>query len=212
MINMKKNPIQFFDDLAKENKDEAMVKNHFEPVNKILDLYLPTKKQFSFIDAGCGNGWVVEYVKKMNNCIFSAGVDGSHSMIKKAKLNNLENFYFVSDIEIWNPSKVVDIVFSMEVIYYLINPKTFIKNIFNKWLKNDGLFICALDYYFENESSHVWYEKYQIKNMNLLSKKEWLEIFSKFFQNIEILQINSKEGWKGTLVFVCKKSIFKKLH
>lgn len=205
MINLQKTPIQFFDDWAKENKDEGMVKNHFEPVNKILDLYLPQKKEFSFIDAGCGNGWVVEYVKKMNNCIFSSGVDGSSSMIKKAKLNYPDNVYYMSNIESWIPPKSVDFVFSMEVIYYLTNPKKFIKNIFNNWLNKNGLFICALDYYFENESSHRWSQKYQIKNMNLLSKKEWFEIFSTFFKNIEISQINSKEGWKGTLVFVCKK-------
>jgi len=98
MINMKKNPIEFFNEWSKENKDEAMVNNHFEPVNKILNLYLPPphpKKKFSFIDSGCGNGWVVEYVKKMKNCIFSADVDGSHSMIKKAKLNYPEIFFYI---------------------------------------------------------------------------------------------------------------------
>ncbi len=202
---MKKLPIDFFDKWAKENKDEGMVKNHFQPVREILKSYLPSKKKFSFVDAGCGNGWLVEYVNQINNCTFCSGVDGSHSMIKKAKLNYPDNIYFESNIESWIPEKTVDFVFSMEVIYYLNNPKKFIENIRNKWLNKNGVFICALDYYFDNKSSHNWSEKYQIKNMTLLSKKEWLQIFSKFFQNVEISQINMKENWQGTLVFKCEK-------
>ena len=124
IINMKKNPIQFFDDWAKENKDSGMVKNHFQPVSEILKSYLPSKKKFSFIDAGCGNGWLVEYVNQMNNCTFCSGVDGSNSMIKKARLNYPNNIYFNSNIESWIPEKTVDFVFSMEVIYYLNNPLT----------------------------------------------------------------------------------------
>ncbi|MAI88385.1 MAG: nodulation protein S NodS [Candidatus Marinimicrobia bacterium] len=201
---MKKNPIQFFDDWAKENKDSGMVKNHFQPVSEILKSYLPSKKKFSFIDAGCGNGWLVEYVNQMNNCTFCSGVDGSNSMIKKARLHYPENIYFKSNIESWIPEKTVDFVFSMEVIYYLNNPKKFIKHIRDQWLNKNGVFICALDYYFDNKSSHDWSKKYQIKNMTLLNKKEWFEIFSIFFQNIEISQINMKENWQGTLVFKCK--------
>lgn len=201
---MKKNPIQFFDDWAKENKDSGMVKNHFQPVSEILKSYLPSKKKFSFIDAGCGNGWLVEYVNQMNNCTFCSGVDGSNSMIKKARLHYPDNIYFKSNIESWIPEKTVDFVFSMEVIYYLNNPKKFIKHIRDQWLNKNGVFICALDYYFDNKSSHDWSKKYQIKNMTLLNKKEWFEIFSIFFQNIEISQINMKENWQGTLVFKCK--------
>ena len=94
----------------------------------LIEISLETnssKKKFSFIDAGCGNGWLVEYVNQMNNCTFCSGVDGSNSMIEKARLNYPDNIYFNSNIESWIPEKTVDFVFSMEVIYYLNNPKNF---------------------------------------------------------------------------------------
>ena len=51
-------------------------------------------KNFSFIDAGCGTGWVVRMVSKMNLCVNACGIDGSRKMIEKAKsLDGINNYY-----------------------------------------------------------------------------------------------------------------------
>ena len=80
-----KSPIETFTNWVKTGKDEGMEKNHKEPVKKMIELILSSNKQFSIIDAGCGNGWAVRLISKNENCLVASGVDGSKLMIKKAK-------------------------------------------------------------------------------------------------------------------------------
>ena len=80
-----KSPIETFTNWVKTGKDEGMEKNHKEPVKKMIELILLSKKQFSLIDAGCGNGWAVRLISSNKNCLVASGVDGSKLMIKKAK-------------------------------------------------------------------------------------------------------------------------------
>ena len=43
-----------------QNKDLGMQKNHERAVSRMLEiLTININKSYSFIDAGCGNGWVV---------------------------------------------------------------------------------------------------------------------------------------------------------
>ena len=51
-----------FHKLGETGKDEGMEKNHKEPVKKMIELILSSNKQFSIIDAGCGNGWAVRLI------------------------------------------------------------------------------------------------------------------------------------------------------
>ena len=53
-----KSPIEVFSNWAISGKDDGMEKNHFKSVMKMIDLY-PNKNNFTCIDAGCGNGWLV---------------------------------------------------------------------------------------------------------------------------------------------------------
>ena len=71
--------------------------------------------KFSFIDAGCGNGWVVRNVSKMSNCVTAVGIDGAENMILKAKGEDPLNHYFCDNLMNWTPNEKVDIVHSMEV-------------------------------------------------------------------------------------------------
>ena len=80
-----KSPIETFTNWVKTGKDEGMEKNHKEPVKKMIELILSSNKQFSIIDAGCGNGWAVRLISNNKNCLVASGVDGSKLMIKKAK-------------------------------------------------------------------------------------------------------------------------------
>ena len=81
-----------------------------------------TNTEFTCIDAGCGNGWLVKYLSKMNNCKKAIGVDGSSKMIAKAKKHS-DNEFYCSDLLEWKPKNKVDVVFSMEVFYYFKNLK-----------------------------------------------------------------------------------------
>ena len=46
-----KSPIETFTNWVKTGKDEGMEKNHKEPVKKMIELILSSKKKFSIIDA-----------------------------------------------------------------------------------------------------------------------------------------------------------------
>ena len=62
--------IKTFNEWAYVGKDLGMEKNHLPSVSKMLDL-IPNhilSKNFSFIDIGCGNGWVVRKIRSKENC------------------------------------------------------------------------------------------------------------------------------------------------
>ena len=85
-----------FSNWAKEGKDQRMANTHAPSVEEMLDHVLTTTSSpFSFIDAGCGNGWLVRYISKMKGCKNVIGIDGSLDMINKAKsLDNKNNYYY----------------------------------------------------------------------------------------------------------------------
>ena len=66
-----------------------------------------TKKlnNFIFLDAGCGNGWVVRKVSKLKNCTKAIGIDGSKKMIEKAKSLDYINKYYCENLLDWKPKK-----------------------------------------------------------------------------------------------------------
>ena len=80
---------------------------------------IPSKEQFTAIDIGCGNGWVVRKVSSDKKCINAIGVDGSIHMIEKAKMLDDKNEYFCSDLLRWIPKEKVDIVHSTSAFLLL---------------------------------------------------------------------------------------------
>ena len=73
---MKRNPVDLFDDWARAGKDEQMAKTPEQSVLKMLDyIYKNYNRSYTFIDAGCGNGWVVKNISSQKNCIEAIGVD-----------------------------------------------------------------------------------------------------------------------------------------
>ena len=73
-----------FSEWAAIGRDERMAKGHKVAVKNMLDYALKGLDNYSFIDAGCGNGWVVRLVKAHKGCVVAAGVDGAQMMIEKA--------------------------------------------------------------------------------------------------------------------------------
>ena len=182
-------------------KDEGMEKHHNKSVMSMIDFACNGLPEYSFIDAGCGNGWVVRHISKDAKCNNAIGVDGSSNMINKAKRLDDKNKYFCEDLLKWIPQSKVDIVLSMEVFYYFENPGLLIEHINNNWIKSGGRLIMGVDYYQENISSHSWQKDCGISIMKLHSEKEW----KVFFENAGLKDVKSwrngqDEDWGGTLI------------
>jgi len=194
---MKKHPIEVFSDWVTSGKDDGMEKNHLESVTKMLDFSLKNFKNFSFIDAGCGTGWVVRMVSKMNLCVNACGIDGSRKMIEKAKRLDINNQYFCSNLLTWKPKFKKDLVHSMEVLYYFENPSIVLKNFFDNWLTERGRLIIGIDFYKENLSCHDWPDKTNVSIMKLLTINDWIRMFEDCgFKNIKSWRVGQKKDWE----------------
>ena len=56
-----------FDEWAINGKAESMEKGHGVNVLKFLKK-TSFDKPFSFLDVGCGNGWVIRYISNISTC------------------------------------------------------------------------------------------------------------------------------------------------
>ena len=203
----KKSPIEIFSDWVDLGKDDGMKKNHLKSVKAMLNNVLKGLNDFTFIDAGCGNGWVVKMVSEMDSCSSALGVDGSIKMINKAKRIDKISKYECAEISVWKPNQKKDVVHSMEVFYYFKDPLIILTNIYKNWLNKNGKFIMGIDFYYENKTSHNWPEKTNVDTMTLLSTQEWKNIVSKAgFKNIVSWREGEKNEWKGTLIISATKN------
>jgi len=198
---MKKSPIEIFSQWVEQGKDDGMEKNHISSVKKMLDFSLKGLDDFTFIDAGCGTGWVVRMVSEMESCFSANGVDGSLKMIQKARNLDSLNKYDCENLLSWKPNSKKDVVHSMEVLYYFNNPIEVLQNIYNNWLNHNGRLIMGMDFYFENTISHNWPEKTNVSIMTLLKTKEWEKILiDAGFKNVKSWTVGKTDNWNGTLV------------
>ena len=183
-----------------------MEKNHLPAVQKMIDILLmDDKRHFSFLDVGCGNGYVVRKISELKQCVISAGMDGAEGMIKKAKKMDPNGNYYCSNIVDWIPKLKFDYIHSMEVMYYLENPEKTIKSIVNNWLEANGVMIMGVDYYLENERSHSWSKDLNVP-MKLLSISQWADILKKSGLNkVNYLQANKRVNFSGTLILYGRK-------
>ena len=201
--------IKIFDNWAKKDKDIGMEKGHYSSVEKMLNI-IKNKTDilngnFSFLDLGCGNGWVVRKFSENKMCDLSVGVDGSFNMIKKAKQKDSIGKYYHSTIEQWDIKLKFDIIFSMETFYYFEDINYILNKIFYKLLKNNSFFIFGIDHYSENTPSLNWESDIGIKTKTR-TIDEWINIVKKIgFKDIKFLQFGKKEDWAGTLIIYAKK-------
>ena len=194
-------PIDVFSEWAKNGKDEGMERHHYQSVMNMINFASSKLSKYSFIDAGCGNGWVIRKVAEDPKCSKAIGVDGSKNMIDKAKRLDVKNKYYCADLLTWVPNEKADIIHSMEVFYYFENPGNLIKHINNNWIKIGGRLIMGIDFYIENKTSHSWQKECGISIMKLYSEIEW----KKFFKNAGLSKVESwrhgeSKDWGGTLI------------
>ena len=195
-----------FDNWATKGKDEGMAKGHANSVNFMCNKIKPYfNNQFSALDVGCGNGWVVRKFKELDTCRLSIGIDGAKKMIEKAREIDLDNEYIHSDLLEWKPQYLFNIIHSMEVLYYLEDPSKIIKKIYSEWLNSAGCFIFGIDHYSENPVSISWPEDVGV-NMNTQSIGYWVSLMEDAgFRNVNYWQTGAKKDWMGTLVVFGEK-------
>ena len=196
-------PIKVFSKWVINGKDEGMQKHHSSSVKNMLEYATKGLKNYSFIDAGCGNGWVVRDISLDHKCINAVGVDGSSNMIEKAKKIDNQNEYYCEDLIKLIPTKKVDIVHSMEVFYYFEKPELLTKHIYDNWLVEGGKLIMGIDYYHENKPSHTWQKDCGISIMKMFPKENWITFFKKAgFNKIESWFHGAEGDWNGTLIIL----------
>ena len=126
-------------------------------------------------------------------------------MIERAKKTDPNGNYIYKDLMEWEPKALVDIVHSMEVIYYFNDPKKLILHMKDKWLKPNGKLIIGLDFYKENTDCHNWPKKLKTK-MTLLSIDEWVQLLKNCgLKDVKSYQTNSSDSFEGTLILYAKK-------
>jgi len=201
---------QLFDKWAKTGRAEEMEKGHGITVNKFLDK-LVFDKSFTFLDIGCGNGWVVRKISQLSNCKKAIGIDKSRTMIKKAREKKVsENeSYFTTDLESWQYAGKVDVIFSMESLYYSVPMEPALKKVY-RLLKKQGIFYCGTDFYKDNTLTTRWTKDMAVP-MDLRSEKEWKKMFRDMGFHTRakhVLDPKNKSKWKrefGTLFVIGKK-------
>ena len=193
-----------FDKWAQNGRAELMEIEHGKNVSKFLQT-ISFDKPFTFLDVGCGNGWVVRKIAKEKNCKKSIGIDKSKKMILEAiKKTSMKKEEFIhTDIESLKYRGKFDFIFSMESLYYADSIEIALEKIFNI-LKPGGQFFCGTDFYTDNKATARWASIMKIQ-MHLHSKKEW----KGFFQNTgftvktkHIKDLKNTKKWKrefGTL-------------
>ena len=126
-------------------------------------------------------------------------------MIQRAQTIDALGTYTLADLSSWNPESPVDLVHSMEVLYYLEDIVDFLNRVNRYWLKSNGIFAFGIDHYFENEDSHGWSEKVGVR-MAMYSENEWYEMVENAgFKVLRMFRAAQTPEWPGTLSFILVK-------
>ena len=198
---MQNKATELFSYWAEIGKDKGMAEAHSPAVNQILRQALAgNKSHFNFIDAGCGNGWVVRKVREMPLCLSSCGIDGAKGMIENARRIDPGGDYYLADLLSWSPTVKAELIFSMEVFYYFKFPEELTRHIVDNWLAPYGRLIIGIDHYTGNPDSHSWPEDLNV-HMTLKDAHEWVQLFMKAgLSNCTSSKANISKRSPGTLV------------
>ena len=198
---MQNKATELFSYWAEIGKDKGMAEAHSPAVNQILRQALAgNKSHFNFIDAGCGNGWVVRKVREMPFCLSACGIDGAKGMIENARRIDPGGNYYLADLLSWSPTVKAELIFSMEVFYYFKFPEELTRHIVDNWLAPYGRLIIGIDHYTGNPDSHSWPEDLNV-HMTLKDTHEWVQLFRNAgLSNCTSSKANISKKFPGTLV------------
>ena len=195
-----------FSEWADVGRDEGMERGHAASGEVMLERLLDGwNRPFTAVDIGCGNGWVVRRLANHQHCARAIGVDGAPAMIAKAKAVDPEGDYVEAMLPDWKPDDAVDLVHTMECLYYLDDPLGFLFTLHDDWMKPGGRLVIGVDHYTENPASHDWGPSLNV-HMALLSIEEGTDgREAAGFTDVVAEQVGAKEGWSGTLVLTAHR-------
>ncbi len=190
-----------FDEWAQNGRAELMEVEHGKNVLRFLKT-ISFDNPFTFLDVGCGNGWVVRKMAKEEKCKKAVGIDKSKKMItqSKKKIESKKEEFLHTDIESMKYKGKFDFIFSMESLYYADSIETALEKIY-KLLKPGGKFFCGTDFYTDNKATTKWSKMMKIK-MHLHSKKEWRKLFQNAGFTVKtkhVKDLKNKKKWKREL-------------
>jgi trans-aconitate methyltransferase len=138
----------------------------------------------------------------MPRCLEAIGIDGSAGMIAKARSLDPQGTYVHADLTTWDPPHPVDLVVSMEVLYYLDDPLTLLKRIAKRWLKPGGYAVIGIDHYEENAVSLGW-PAYVGTRMTTWPEARWLAALEDAgFRLVRTWRAAPKRDGAGTLAML----------
>ena len=116
---------RFFSEWADNGRDEGMEKGHTASVNIMLERLLSGRNEpFTALDIGCGNGWVVRRLKAHALCSTPAAwTVPVHD--RQGQGVDPEGDYVEAMLPDWKPAEPVDLIHTMECLYYLQDPLGF---------------------------------------------------------------------------------------
>ncbi|HEY3174521.1 MAG TPA: class I SAM-dependent methyltransferase [Candidatus Polarisedimenticolia bacterium] len=169
---------ELFDGWARSGRAEGMERGHAPAARMALDR-LGLRDSSTFLDIGCGNGYVVRWAASAAPLGRAVGIDLSGEMIARARIlsTGCPNAEFAAGSfpEIDPPGAPYDAIFSMEVFYYLPDLGAALRRV-RELLRPGGSFACVVDYYAENAESHSWPSELGVP-MKLLDAAGWADAF-----------------------------------
>jgi predicted TPR repeat methyltransferase len=200
-------PSEVFTEWAATDRDLGMAKGHGAAVEEMLAgamAALGAKRTFTAIDAGCGNGWIVRRLRQIPRCLSATGVDGSSGMIAKARALDPQGNYLNADLASWDPPEAVDLVVSMEVLYYVDDPAALLTRIAKSWLKPGGYAVIGIDHYEENAASLGW-PVYVGTRMTTWPEGRWLcTLENAGLRLVRAWRAAPGREWAGTLAMLAQ--------
>jgi SAM-dependent methyltransferase len=200
-------PNEVFTEWAADGRDVGMEIGHAAAVDEMLTaaLSLPWMAAgFTAVDAGCGNGWLVRKLRAAPGCRGATGVDGSAGMIARARALDPGGAYEIGQLMSWQPARPVDLVVSMEVLYYLDDPVALLRRIATTWLKPGGYAVIGIDHYQENEESLGW-PQFVGTRMATWPESQWLAALEQAgFTRVRHWRAAVRPGWAGTLAMLVR--------
>jgi len=187
--------------------DAEMERNHERAVEEMLAAALAAlgeARPFTAIDAGCGTGWVVRRLRAHPSCRAVTGVDASAGMIAKARSIDPEGDYRLADLLDWTPSGPVDLVHSMEVLFFLEEPAVLLRRIRAEWLRPGGWAVFGVDHYAENTASLAWPSGIGVR-MTTWPEARWrAALHEAGFVDVRVWRAAAAPGAPGTLAMLAR--------
>ena len=164
-----------FDRWATSGRAEKMEIEHGRSVAAFLGS-VRLGRSFTFLDVGCGNGWVTRMVAAMPGCRGALGIDKSAKMVRRARAASDKSRARFERIGLEDLGRRrFGHAFAMESIYYADSVPAALRRVYSL-LEPGGRFFCGTDYYAENAASARWPRMVGLA-MHRYSVQEWKGLF-----------------------------------